>query len=728
MATLNIQQAIEKAKADPSSDFAKQIRKMIESGQLDNFAAQQGVDLTPYGRPAPKQGFDTSMLGDRPITGLGLQTPGRTKETMEDIKQIGQGVGDSFERRMDKIQGIQESDVSGVRKATQTFGQGLGLFQDLLGEGIKGFTKLALNPEQEQAVKNAAGEVIGGISQTAPVKAIVDEYQRIEQENPALARDIDTAFNTVMTALDVYGFGVASTARKAAKTAGKKVATETTEQVAKQTPDLAKTAIKDIAEGAIPTSNRLVNSTINKAFDLTQGDVKNIAKSTGNEPGQWVAKNNLIRGNIDETRNAIEEFGSEAMRVRDAEISKVSKTFNPAEFPRYKDSLTEVVKQLEGKTGFENTLAEAKTLLGKSSITLSDAQRAKELMDEAFNLYKITGDVSESTTKAGLANVRKELRKAIEEEVKLATDGAVDIFQLNNDIATARSLGKAIESRLTRDLTRANLQWGDYATFAGASVAGGPIIGLAAFLARKSMQNPAVMLRLAKFLDGLSDARRAKIKASIEAGDIPTEIINKLDEVAEPDIVSKIAKPVIDKTKEFIDNPKMGLSIEDVSKNIPDDLIQEARKYKSVNEFVNKVENATEGIGSIGKIADSFSYKKVDITPKGNTTLANISLGNDGKYFEMADGFADKAKVLKDLEGNIFAYLKEGTNPEKLSKKTRAFMVNNNEPWNAGQPKKYITTDNGKTWLEISAFELGSATSGMSKSQLEEIWKEANKN
>ena len=35
MQTIPLQQAIEQAKANPTSDFAKQLRSAIESGQLD---------------------------------------------------------------------------------------------------------------------------------------------------------------------------------------------------------------------------------------------------------------------------------------------------------------------------------------------------------------------------------------------------------------------------------------------------------------------------------------------------------------------------------------------------------------------------------------------------------------------------------------------------------------------------------------------------------------------
>lgn len=52
---IGLQKAIEQAKANPNSDFARQLRQAIESGQLDQSAQKQGVDLTPFGRQPVKE-------------------------------------------------------------------------------------------------------------------------------------------------------------------------------------------------------------------------------------------------------------------------------------------------------------------------------------------------------------------------------------------------------------------------------------------------------------------------------------------------------------------------------------------------------------------------------------------------------------------------------------------------------------------------------------------------
>lgn len=52
---IGLQKAIEQAKANPNSDFARQLRQAIESGQLDQSAQKQGVDLSKFGRQPVKE-------------------------------------------------------------------------------------------------------------------------------------------------------------------------------------------------------------------------------------------------------------------------------------------------------------------------------------------------------------------------------------------------------------------------------------------------------------------------------------------------------------------------------------------------------------------------------------------------------------------------------------------------------------------------------------------------
>jgi hypothetical protein len=239
---------------------------------------------------------------------------------------------------------------------------------------------------------------------------------------------------------------------------------------------------------------------------------------------------------------------------------------------------------------------------------------------------------------------------------------------------------------------------------------------------KKGERTPIIANEYGEVIDG-----HHRLKAYEEIG------LNEVPVIAPKDFSIKIStKSQLEEIWSKANKPNSTLPQSKVNESVSlpnntTDLIKEAKKYKSAEEFVNKVENSTTGIGSVGKIADSFDYKTIDIKPVGDMNLAKFSLGSDAKYFKRAEGFGDLAKIMKDKNNNIFVYLNDGVDPNKLNKKTLANFTNSYEPWNKSASKRFITNDNGKSWQEVSAFELGSATSGMTKSQLTDIWNKANK-
>lgn len=279
-----------------------------------------------------------------------------------------------------------------------------------------------------------------------------------------------------------------------------------------------KGAIKDVT----PSAQGLINHNIAKALDLTPGDLINIEKSTGNDFGRWMADNNLIGKNKPTTEANIKNFFKTNYEAVRAEIGKVTQIYKPYQVPRYIDSLKQIYQKTQGTPGLEKVNVEIDNLLHKQDITLADVQRVKELMDEHFNLYKVTGDVAEGVSKEGLANIRTDLKNFIEQQVKEQT--GADIRQMNNNVQTARSAADAITTRSTRGLTRANITWRDVMTGLGLSYFATPLIGIPAIFARKLLTSPTVRLRFARFIDQLSDAQKARIVKQLTEGTMPPEV------------------------------------------------------------------------------------------------------------------------------------------------------------------------------------------------------------
>lgn len=279
---------------------------------------------------------------------------------------------------------------------------------------------------------------------------------------------------------------------------------------------------KNISDDVLPTKNRFMNTEITKALDLTQGDVKNISLSTGNDVGEFIAKNKLIGQNVDETTKLLDSFYEKNYtQVRD-EIAKVKTQYSQDTVPRYKEALAEIKTQINDVAGLQAANAEVDALLKKGILTLDDVQRAKELMDEHFSLYKATGDVKEGVAKSGLTNIRADLRSFIEQEVKKNT--GADIQQLNNNVSTARSISDAIATRSTRGLTRATISAADFLTFLTGSTVASPIGGVLAVIAKKIYQSPSFKLKVVKFLDSLSNAKKEQLMNKIKNGEVPKEL------------------------------------------------------------------------------------------------------------------------------------------------------------------------------------------------------------
>lgn len=285
---------------------------------------------------------------------------------------------------------------------------------------------------------------------------------------------------------------------------------------------IAKGTTGAIAKDILPTMDRIVNHQVTQALDLTQGDVKNISESTGHDVGRFMADKNLIGLNKDATLKNVKDFYQKNYDEVRTEIGKVDKVYTPDQIPRYKESLTQIQKQILDVPGLEKANAEVKSLLEKKNLTLNDVQRAKELMDEHFSLYKATGDVQQNVVKGGLANIRSDLKNFIEQQVQQTT--GADIKDLNNSVATARSIADAIETRSTRSLTRSNLKLGDLGVFGVGAAFGGPLTGLAFLLGKKIIDSPSFKLKFSKFLDGVSDARKLQIQKDLQRGIIPKEV------------------------------------------------------------------------------------------------------------------------------------------------------------------------------------------------------------
>lgn len=303
------------------------------------------------------------------------------------------------------------------------------------------------------------------------------------------------------------------------------------------TPDVAKASqyVKGAVRDVVPTTQNLIDHNLARALDLTPGDLRNIAASTGNEIGPWLSQHNLIGRNKPETLSMVNGFFTDNYRGVRSEVGNVKTVYQPDQIPYFTESLKTLGAELQGKLGLEAVRAEIQGMLRRSKVSLDDVQRVKELIDEHFKLYKVTGDVQSGIAKQGLANVRKDIQTFIETEVQKNT--GADIRAMNNNVATARSLADAIEARAPRGLTRAQLTWRDAAIGMGLTYFGSPLVGLSAVVVWKILTSPTIRLRFSRWLDSLNDAQKVKVSEAIRDGK-PTTEMRKILEISEDDVTA----------------------------------------------------------------------------------------------------------------------------------------------------------------------------------------------
>ncbi len=468
-------------------------------------------------------------------------------------ERVTEKVGSDIATRVPKMQEIlNRPDTGKVEKGVQAFGQGAGMAAHTLE------TTLGEVP----GVKQIVGAVGAGInwlatSDLSPIKHLGDLIGSSETLQEAVhLYDTDKNFrDTVDGVANIARLGGDVSALVEGGNYVKNVTDKVIANVKARTktppppgPDggtpptlTPKTLIKNIKSDILPTTDRIVSHEVTKALDLTQGDVKNISLSTGNDVGEFIARENLIGKNVAETSKNLDAFYKKNYDAVRTEIGNVKTIYEAENVPRYTEALTEIKKQIEDVPGLQEANTEIDALLKKSQVTLNDVQRVKELMDEHFSLYKATGDVKEGIAKSGLTNIRKDLRSFVEDEVKANT--SADIRVMNNNVSTARSISDAIETRSTRGLTRSMISTGDIVTYlAGSALT--PIGGVLAVIVKKIYQSPSFKLKFVQWLDGLNDAQRAKAVEQLKEGVVPKEIQSLLPESNDLLKVSQESSPV----------------------------------------------------------------------------------------------------------------------------------------------------------------------------------------
>lgn len=212
-----------------------------------------------------------------------------------------------------------------------------------------------------------------------------------------------------------------------------------------------------VQKGAKALSNKFQLSGLLNAKKLEY--VSNTLKETGDDVDnvagwmqeRWVAwtKNQIISKLDDEATKTFK-----AVRTAIEQADWIS---GPIKDKSVDGALRELIKVTKGVNSPEKQAVykELQKMLlksKKSGLSLKEIQKVKESMDDILDLYTVAGDVKAWVQKSDLSQLRSNIRKLLETNVKKTI--GTDIGVLNRDTAVAKQLAKSIKYKSKADEIR----------------------------------------------------------------------------------------------------------------------------------------------------------------------------------------------------------------------------------------------------------------------------------
>lgn len=595
----------------------------------------------------------------------------------EDILQTGQGIARQFqEAHQEGVETIQDENLTFGEKARRVFARAFaGGSRAVIEEPFKGAIKSVLSPDQETALKQKAGQIGQDIINSPGGQDLYDLWTSL---SPDAQRELGNAGMFLEGLADIATFGASKQIVK--QTAGQGVDfVKRLRSISDDVADLSRPArdtvkptapiskgglISDIKESTLFGADNARDRLIAKSLNLAPvEDIARIQDVTGNNVGEFLGRYDLIKGTPDQMVEELAKFQRRNYdRVSDL-TSLIDGTYTFADSPQFESVLRFLSKELDNTTSprFIQTKAQVDSLLNKGSFELADVQYSKRVFDEITSFYTRSGEVKSARKAADMANNMQDVRNFLESEVKAKYN--VDIKELNNNVQTSRAILDAIVKRSGKDDTASLFQLGDMAIIGAGNVTA-PGAGFAGLIAKKAFTLPPVQLRLAKKLDEMA-------RESIEQGGLTPAKLQEIDDL----IMSELAKGVTPDEKSLLQQVRESLRdiplLEEGSPNAPriqfeggktinqpprgdvprglgdepqapsfnggeipkqlDNLVTEARKYKSADEFEKAV--ISKNVDTIQKPIRVFRGEGKGI---GNSTLVR------GKYFADSKEFASR--------------------------------------------------------------------------------------
>lgn len=330
-------------------------------------------------------------------------------------------------------------------------------------------------------------------------------------------------------------------------------------------------------------------------------------------------------------------------------------------------ALEQISNDLDWVAWMEAKKLEIDTLLSKWEYTLTDANKAKRLIDEQYNLYKISGGETAWTKAQWMRNVRQDIRKFIEDTAE--ANGAGNIRLLNNETSVAKWLSEAIARKDITDYARELLspfagwviwglygnqvwpfKWDDYASRVW-NVIVWALIG-------KGLASTTVKTNVASMLNKFSKQEIWALEDYINSG-----WSKKLSEELK-DKFNKETQLLLPAPWESSYKSPAIITPQTMEKAV----IQESKIPLKNTKYGNTKPNNTPGNNAIPSVSSSTTSNSI---PKPtNLTTSNVSNGNK-KIVKETSQPTKAPKLLKKESGDLniadFTKRKQITNDDKIA-------------------------------------------------------------
>lgn len=699
-----IKQAIEYAKADPESQFATELRKRIESGSLDNELHNAGLSE-----------FATKPQGNNLAGGFLRSVTAPALRAGQLVgKEVAGFIGgeDARQRAEQAIQ--QPTTIPGLGRGTTFPGlkpEGQGRGKQLAGETLESAVSFAPYGRIAGALSKAGLSKAGANILTGLVGGYTADVAMNMQQDKTLSQTLTPGIGTAIGGA-IPAIPVLVRAGKAI-VAPKKTVEKAVGEILQGKPEDVSRGIKALKE--IDLKNINTFSELSTKFDEK---IKELSSVVDNE----LAK--------DTTRYGFDDFLV-------TQSTKGGQEVNTNFVVRALQDLQELYTSI-GDDVSRAEIDEFVERVSKDGVTKKEINDLARLYGEEFSskAFSKTGDPLTSVNAQRFENTRSGLKTTARlsiggKEAKLADEKMSAIFRAkelsDKMVNKVNELKQKINERgLLEQIGRGAVKFID--TITGGTVRGAVGGLLPRGVGNKVMNALDIEEALRKNLDVIDNALNAIDDSAI---------IKALKNLKFPGDIIDEQTNIINKTKEFIDNPKLGLSIEDVSKkagSVSDDLMKEARKYASaedINIYKDSIlQSPTLSKSEISTIKNAKTFDEVwnVVKTKGVDTQGMFlsRVENITKNLPKPTKLISKTDFLDKTKGQFNSIREVG------GYKVRARMYDDN-PWQIVDDTAELGGGNDFSKLpSIKQFrtreDLWKYIKDNPKSQLEEIWKKANQN